>query len=205
MTTLGLPYFFEDTTGLPCGPTDFLDIYDRPPFLRLSTSNTHAQPRNAKSHAVSDDDKGQTLKIFELKARTLTSSRTRREDGPPSAVISLDAGRGLLGSVKFRGGTGVALARWLKKPTTFGSTLTRQFKASDGMYYQWSFRRIQEHEWACVQLGTNLLAAHYDLKPPTEPIYQTSGNVLTVHENCVHLAVELLASLTIMRHIRSQS
>lgn len=33
--TLGLPLFLEDTTGFWQGPTDFLDIYDRPPFIHV--------------------------------------------------------------------------------------------------------------------------------------------------------------------------
>ena len=41
----------------------------------------------------------------------------------------------------------------------------------------------------CVQLGTDYLVAHYDVKSSEEPIYQTSGNVLTVHDNYVHLSV----------------
>ncbi|KAF8580517.1 hypothetical protein K439DRAFT_298186 [Ramaria rubella] len=206
MTTLGLPYYFEDTTGLPAGPTDFLDIYDRPPFLRLSSSHpvSPISTQQAKSRAP-DDDEGRTLKILELGSRTFISSRQQhRDDGtPPSAVLSLDAGRGILGSVKFRGGMAVALERWLKKSNAFGSTLTRQFKASDGMYYQWSFRSVKDHEWACVQLRTNYLVAHYDVRHPAELMHRTSGNVLTVYEHCVHLSVEFLASLVVMRHIHT--
>lgn len=34
-TTIGLPLFLEDTTGFPQGPTDYYDIYDRPPFIHV--------------------------------------------------------------------------------------------------------------------------------------------------------------------------
>jgi len=191
MTTLGLPYFFEDTTGLVSGPTEFLDIYDRPPFLRLDSS-----PK------LPCTDRSTTLAIYELGARTFVHAR-RQHGTPPSAVLTFD--RGLTGSVRFRTGMAVAMERWLKKSSTFGSTLTRQFKGSDGMFYQWSFRKVPEHEWACVQLGTNYLVAHYDLRSAGEPRYKTSGNVLTVYENWVHLSIELLASLVIMRHIQATS
>lgn len=32
---MGLPLFLEDTTGYSTGPTDFFDIYDRPPFIHV--------------------------------------------------------------------------------------------------------------------------------------------------------------------------
>lgn len=169
MSTLGLPYYFEDTTGLASGPTDFLDIYDRPPFLRLSTSHPRSptkssspKSRSAASSstapAPSDLAEPRTLKIFELAARTLITMRSpyaqqhqqqpqqqqsyphqnhrhRGDAGAaglgagmigalatqtPSAVLALDGGRGIVGSVRFRGGTGMALERWLKKSSAFG-------------------------------------------------------------------------------------
>lgn len=121
MATLGIPYIFEDTTGLETGPSDFLDIYDRPPFLRLSTSHTQSPTSIGQSRATADHREGRTLKIFELGARSFTSSQTHSHDGTsPSAVLSLDGGRGISGSVRFRGKTGVALERWLKKSTTLG-------------------------------------------------------------------------------------
>jgi hypothetical protein len=67
----------------------------------------------------------------------------------------------------------------------------------------------------------NHLVAHYALKPPDVPAFHVSGNMLTIHESYSHLAIgkvillilrtfpdimllpalELFASLTIMRHI----
>ncbi|KAF8519992.1 hypothetical protein BU17DRAFT_89348 [Hysterangium stoloniferum] len=202
MTTFGLPYFFEDTTGLATGPSDFLDIYDRPPYLYLSSSHAYPGPNAKQRVPVDAAREGRTLKIFELGTRALTSSRRpHREDGtPPSAVISLDAG-----TVKLFGDKTLALERWLRKSSTFGSTLVRQFRGSDGMTYQWSFRTANAHEWACVQLETNCLVAHYDIRSPSEPVYKTSGNVLTVYEHCVHISVELLASLILMRNLQAPS
>lgn len=132
MATHGIPYYFEDTTGLASGPTDFLDIYDRPPFLRLSTTHPHASARHHPSRALSDMPEGRTLKIFELGARTFASSHMHRHDGsPPSAVLALDGGRGSIsGSIKFRGRTGVALERWLKKSSTFGRWVASPFFSS---------------------------------------------------------------------------
>lgn len=52
--------------------------------------------------------------------------------------------------------------------------------------------------YQCIRLGTSDIVAHYDMRPSTElvPIYlQTSGNVLTVEESSVHLAVGELSTL----------
>ena len=50
--------------------------------------------------------------------------------------------------------------------------------------------------------SSGYVVATYNLKPPGEPAYRSSGNALTVYEAYSHLAIELLASLTIMRHVR---
>ncbi|KIJ31668.1 hypothetical protein M422DRAFT_31679 [Sphaerobolus stellatus SS14] len=201
MTTYGLPYFFEDTSGLPTGPTDFLDIYDRPPFLRVTTSH----PPSLKGRPTLETSRdGRTLKIFELGSNGI-GFRRNREEGTPSAVVTVDSPSGLSGTVKLYGGQAVPLEKWLKKASTFGSTLLRQFRGTDGLYYQWRFRTQDNHEWACVQLQTNIVVAHYDVRSPAKPVYRTSGNVLTIYENCVHMSVEILASLVVMRHLQAFS
>jgi len=117
MSTYGRPYFFEDTTGLASGPTDFLDIYDRPPFLRLTTSH----PPNLKGRPTIEATRdGRTLKIFELGSRALGSRRLSGEEGTPSAVISFDSANGFIGTVRFRGEKPYAIEKWLKKSSTFG-------------------------------------------------------------------------------------
>ena len=117
MTTYGLPYIFEDTTGLPTGPTDFLDIYDRPPFLRVTTSH----PPTLKGRPTLETSRdGRTLKVFELGSNGIGSRRIGREEGTPSAVVTMDSPTSLVGSVKLYGGQAVPLEKWLKKSSTFG-------------------------------------------------------------------------------------
>jgi hypothetical protein len=36
--TLTCPLLLEDKTGLLIGPNEFLDIYDRPPYVRVDTT-----------------------------------------------------------------------------------------------------------------------------------------------------------------------
>ncbi|GJJ16233.1 hypothetical protein Clacol_010529 [Clathrus columnatus] len=196
MTTYGLPFFFEDTTGLATGPSDFIDIYDRPPFLRLaSTLPQQSSSPEPTSHISS---KPRTIRISELGARSLRPAfRTRQSwysdssdsedrDGTTTcALISLENG-----TIKLFNGKAIPIDQWLKKSSTFGSTLLRHFKGSDGLRYQWCYRSVKNHEWACVELTSGRVVAHYDLRNPEEPVYRTSGNVLTIYEDSVHIAVE---------------
>ncbi|KAF8581388.1 hypothetical protein K439DRAFT_1414340 [Ramaria rubella] len=192
MTTLGLPYFFQDSTGLILGPADFLDIYDRPPFLHIDSTPTRYpnQPHST------------TLAIYERGTPSYRTTRRRRDDkSPPSAVLVFNPG--LTGTVKFRSQMAVPMDGWLKKSNTFGSTLMRQFDGSDGMHYQWSHRSLDGHEWTCIQLPSNYLVAHYDIPSPEETPCLSSGNMLTIDESWIHLAIELFASFSIMRHIHA--
>lgn len=45
------------------------------------------------------------------------------------------------------------------------------------------------HLVQCLKLGTSNLVAYYDVKPSPEPTYHSSGNVLTIQENYIYLAV----------------
>ena len=47
----------------------------------------------------------------------------------------------------------------------------------------------------CVD-SRDYVVAHYSLKPPEKPAYNTSGNILTIYEPFTHLALgELLNTL----------
>ncbi|KAF5358768.1 hypothetical protein D9758_008570 [Tetrapyrgos nigripes] len=81
------------------------------------------------------------------------------------------------------------------------SSLFRKFIGSDGREYRWSHRTTPGQEWTLTTGTENYLVAHFDLKPPDVRAYDVSGNTLTVHEAFIHLSVEILATLTIMRHI----
>lgn len=72
-TTLGLPLFLEDTTGFWQGPTDFFDIYDRPPFIHV---------RNR----VDLVSRRMRIDIFELET-TVSASTTSNNDSSSSTRV----------------------------------------------------------------------------------------------------------------------
>jgi len=94
MTTLGLPLFLEDSTGLTAGPTEFTDIYDRPPFLSV-TSAFDARERKTVVSVGRDMD---------------GRSRRRGRDG-----IKIVLEPGLVGTVQVGRGKEVELGQWLKR------------------------------------------------------------------------------------------
>jgi hypothetical protein len=184
-----LPFILEDRTGQLTG-SDFDDIYDRM-FLRVAR-----QPRTPS-----------TVIIYKMGRR----SSSRRDSLPhqhqspfhphssPSARLEYGP-QDSLGYVSFQQGAQMPMHRYLRKTSIFGGSLSRKFTASDGREYRWSYQSVPEQEWSCVA-NEGFVVAHYDLKPPNTRAYDVSGNVLTVYEPFAHLVVELLASLTIMRHI----
>ncbi|KAF8519999.1 hypothetical protein BU17DRAFT_89356 [Hysterangium stoloniferum] len=172
--TLGLPLFLEDTSGFITGPTDFLDIYDRPPFVCVENAMEIAARRT-------------TVFVFD--------KRRHRNSG-----VTLVFEPGLRCSVTLgKDGRELDIQQWLRNV----GPLLRRFRGSDGELYEWSHKGPSSHEWSCVQLGSNLLVAHYDLKSKHEPRYRTSGNVLTVYERWSKLSVELVASLIAIRHVHA--
>ncbi|KAA1479400.1 hypothetical protein DENSPDRAFT_145282 [Dentipellis sp. KUC8613] len=186
MTIGGPPpaYFFEDRTGL-VADSDYDEVYDRA-FLRVSSA-----PQRTRNAGFSIYDMGQRS----------TSHGDRRHFYRDPAVV-LDFGpNGALGTIWFpRTGTSVPMPQYLRKVSMFGGSLFRKFKASDGKEYKWSHRIVADQEWTCLN-AENYIVAQYNLKAPDRPAFGTSGNVLTVYEAYAHLSVELLATLTIMRHI----
>ncbi|KAI0051481.1 hypothetical protein FA95DRAFT_1554574 [Auriscalpium vulgare] len=188
MTIGGPPpaYYFEDRTGL-VGGSDFDEAYDRQ-FLRVSST-----PQRTQNAGLMVYDMGQRS--------TSQGDRDRRHFYREPAVV-LDFGpKGALGMVHFlKGGMSMPMNQYLRKTSLFGGSLFRRFKAADGKDYQWSHQIINGHEWTCLN-SENFVVAHYNLKPSDRPAYGTSGNLLTIYHGFTHLSVEILASLTIMRHI----
>ncbi|KAI0278540.1 hypothetical protein BGY98DRAFT_1089512 [Russula aff. rugulosa BPL654] len=175
MTIAGPPsaYFFEDRTGVLTG-SDFDEVYHR---LFLRVSSTPQRTRNAG------------LMIYDMGQRSTSLGDRDGRHFYREPMIVLDFGpKGALGTVRFT------------KVSLFSGSLFRKFTASDGKEYKWGYHMVADHEWTCLD-ADNFLVAQYSLKPENRPAYGTSGNVLTVYEPFAHLSIELLASLTIMRHI----
>ncbi|KAL0948848.1 hypothetical protein HGRIS_008969 [Hohenbuehelia grisea] len=174
-------YTLEDRTGHnTC--SDFDDIYDRL-YLRVARL-----PQRT------------TTMIYQMRHR---SSR-HRDSMPFSAepIVILDfASDESLGNISFtKAQITIPMSRYLRKTSLFGGSLSRKFTASDGREYTWNRGTVQGQEWSCTT-AENYLVAHYDLKPPHQRAYGVSGNTLKIYQPFFPIAVEIIASLTIMRHI----
>ncbi|GBE78870.1 hypothetical protein BKA93DRAFT_830378 [Sparassis latifolia] len=186
-----LPFFLEDRTGVFTG-SDFDDIYDRL-FLRAS--------RSSEKTAQSADE---TIMIYNMGRRSSSQRDYRPTQREPAIVLEFGP-QGALWRISFTGSSiSMPMGQYLKKTSMFGGSLSRKFRGSDGEEYKWTYKSVQDQEWTCVD-SRNYLVAHYDLKPPEKPAYRTSGNILTIYEAYADLSVEILASLTIMRHIAANN
>ncbi|KAG7093567.1 hypothetical protein E1B28_007237 [Marasmius oreades] len=182
-----LPYIFEDRTGT-LTLSDFDDMYDRL-FYRVS------RPVPQKPITM----------IFNMERR---ASRHRdRNISPfhqnPLAVLEFLPDESL-GRISFNHGPkafSLPMGSYLRKTSILGVSRSRKFVGADGVEYRWNHRSVPGHEWTCTTAAGNYLVAHFNLKPPHERAYDVSGNTLTVYEPFVHVATEILATLTIMRHI----
>ncbi|KAH9949144.1 hypothetical protein B0H21DRAFT_820334 [Amylocystis lapponica] len=183
-----LPFFLEDRTGLFTG-SDFDDVYDRL-FLRV-----------APAPAPAADS---TLMIYNAGRRSSSQRDYRPARRDPSVVLEFGP-HGALGKISFVGSSiALPMAQYLRKTSLFGGSLSRKFRASDGEEYRWTYKSVDEQEWSCVD-AREYPVAHYNLKPSHKPAYSTSGNILTIYEAYASLSVEILASLTIMRHIAAHN
>lgn len=186
MRSQPFPYILEDRSAL-YNASDFDDIYDRL-FLRIAESSREA----GKS----------VLSIYDMGRRSSRRQDSRHLDRQPSVILEFGH-NGALGTIHFiqrPATTSMTMHQYLRKTTIFGGSLSRRFKGSDGHEYRWSHRTVQGQEWSCFTSDNNLVA-HYSLKPPDVPAFYVSGNTLTIHESLSYMAIEILTSLTIMRHI----
>ncbi|GBE80294.1 hypothetical protein SCP_0300090 [Sparassis crispa] len=179
-TVYGVPYFLEDQSGDLAG-SEFVDLYKRISLTVRCTlrSDTHT-----------------AYMVYDM------TSRGVNRGGLLVPLACLDFGAGhALGTIKVGEKEAVNMSDYLTKLSPLGSSKQRKFVASDGQEYRWKWRSDADDEWTCVN-SSGYHVASYSLKPAGEPQYQSSsGCVLTVEESYPHLIGELLASLTIMRHI----
>lgn len=187
-----LPYFLEDRTGHYTG-SDFDDIYDRL-FLRVA--------RSAERYMGQCTDS--TIMIYNVGRRSSSKSDYRPFQRDPAVILQFGP-QGALGKISFVGSSvSMPMNQYLKKTSMFGGSLSRKFRASDGEEYKWTYKSVQDQEWSCTD-SRNYTVAHYNLRPPEKPVFSTSGNILTIYEAYANISVELLASLTIMRHIAAHN
>ncbi|KIJ18552.1 hypothetical protein PAXINDRAFT_128751 [Paxillus involutus ATCC 200175] len=179
-TNYGMPFFLEDKTGRLTG-SDFVDINDR---LRLRLRCTAQEPTHT-AYMVHDVTHG---------------------NNASNPLIALAYGPdNSLGTITIGPGGPKAMKQYLVKLTPLGSSKTRKFLGSDGQEYRWSWRSTKGHEWTCTN-QSQYLVAFYSLKVAGEPDYLgSSGCMLTIDEAYPHLAAEMLASLSIMRHIAAHN
>ncbi|KAI0769422.1 hypothetical protein BD413DRAFT_477951 [Trametes elegans] len=181
MTTFGLPFFLEDTTGRLSG-SEFVDLHNR---MHLSLKQTLRDAHHA------------AYVIYDL------SSRASR-GGLLVPLATLDFGsNNALGTVKIGDGDHVSMNQYLVKSGGYVSK-SRKFRASDGQDYRWTLQA--DGDWQCTNAKNGYHIATYSMKPAGEPQYaSSSGCMLTVEEAYPHLVGELLASLTIVRHIEQHN
>ncbi|KAI1790631.1 hypothetical protein LXA43DRAFT_476333 [Ganoderma leucocontextum] len=186
-----LPYYLEDRTGHYTG-TDFDEIYDRL-FLRI------ARPSPAQSAHYSET----TLMIYDTGRRSASPRLSRPPPREPSIILEF-AANGALGTIEFvESRMSMPMGQYLRKTSMFAGSLSRKFTAANGEEYRWIYHAVKDHEWSCVD-SRDYVVAHYNLKPSEKQAYNTSGNVLTIYEPFTHLSIEILATLTIMRHLAAE-
>ncbi|KXN92570.1 hypothetical protein AN958_06538 [Leucoagaricus sp. SymC.cos] len=180
-----LPYSFEDRTGSNTH-SDFDDIYDRM-FFHITR-----QPGRSTTY------------IYEMPIRASRHRSSLPLNREPSVLLEFLPDESL-GNITFVGKSPyhtmtMPMSRYLRKPSLFGSSLMRKFVGSDGREYKWSYHGVGGQQWSCTT-NENYLVAHYDLKPPNVRAFDVTGNTLTIYEPFAHLALELMASFIIMRHL----
>ncbi|KAJ7618587.1 hypothetical protein FB45DRAFT_1033788 [Roridomyces roridus] len=182
-----LPYVLEDRTGAHT-TSDFDDIYDRL-FFHVATA-----PQRSGSSATM---------IYTMPRRASRHRDSQPIHHTPAAVCEF-LPDGSLGTVSFTQPAGtltIPMGSYLRRTSLFGRSLSRKFICSDGREYKWSYRSVEGQEWTCTN-SENYLVAHYDLKPADVRAFGVSGNSLTIYEAFGHLSLELVASLTILRHMK---
>ncbi|KAI0088092.1 hypothetical protein BDY19DRAFT_209473 [Irpex rosettiformis] len=177
-TVYGMPFHLEDTTG-NVFDSSFTDLYQRMSFTVRATMRSPERTAVMVHNASSGAGHG----------------------GLMVPVASFDFGaNNALGTVKIGHGEIMEIEKYLVKVSR-NNSMIRKFTASDAQAYTWTYNGTEDVEWTCTN-SRGYAVASYSLKSEHEPTYEhSSGCMLYVEEAYAHIAGELLASLTIMRHI----
>jgi len=181
---LGLPFVLEDSTG-SLDNTTFTDIYGR---LTIRFDQSMSRPgRSVTMIRVESAEDNQTSLV-------------------PQAVLDFDTtGQPGLGSVVFPPKTGIPMNVYMRRMVPQdGGLLCCKFTASDGQEYKWTLNNQSQarSQWTCATRETNYSVASYERVDDRMTGLPGAGSrSFSVTDTWVHLAVELLTSLTIIRHI----
>ncbi|KAF8519310.1 hypothetical protein JB92DRAFT_2808781 [Gautieria morchelliformis] len=184
MSSPHIDYLFDDSTGEPAA-TDFSDLHGRR-FLRVRTTLTRAD------YIV--------VQVYDFGAVNHQSNASEYYQ-QSRAVLTLHFSGNSLGSVKYEHWrSSMPVEEYLKKSLLSRSS-SRTFAMSDSQEYKWTSDTSLGHTWTCFN-AQRYLVAHYDVRGHTEPQYpNSSGNTLTVSRTFMHLTIEIVTSLILMRYI----
>ncbi|KAG8935611.1 hypothetical protein FRC02_007322 [Tulasnella sp. 418] len=176
-TQYGLPLFLEDATGI-ITRTEFSDLYDRI-HISIAPSSSSTARVAIRSSARSCADC-----IIDL----------------PQRIDSKSA------SITFAGSQTIPIENYLKRVRGAPAySPARKFVASDSQSYTWAQSPSASPDpctstWTCKNEVTGQVIADYSFNDATITGSKCAA-ILTVEEGWNCLLVELLATLTIVRHI----
>ncbi|KAG8905291.1 hypothetical protein FRB99_000264 [Tulasnella sp. 403] len=182
-TQYGLPLFLEDATGNPMGPTNFVDLYDR---LQITMSTL---PSTYPDRAL-------------LALRFVNG---RQVSGVPDCVVDLPK-RVEQATVSYNGGQSIPVESYLRRIKGLSSrSPSRKFTASDSHSYTWSLNQQDKSTmtWVCTN-SQGAVVAEYASNDQAITGSKCAA-VLTVEEAWSAIVLELLATLTLCRHIAISS
>ncbi|KAG8898689.1 hypothetical protein FRB99_007229 [Tulasnella sp. 403] len=175
---LGLPFVLEDSTG-SLTKTTLTDIYGR---LTICFDESLRRP-------------GRSVVMIRV-----ANAQASAAPIVPNAVLDFDSSIGL-GSVMFPPKPNMPMDSYVRKM----SAQNGRFLASDGQEYKWTLmsRPGTRAQWTCSTSNTNYFVASYEQVDNTITNRAGSGDsrLFSVGDTWVHLVVELLTSLAIVRHI----
>ncbi|KAF8576003.1 hypothetical protein K439DRAFT_696251 [Ramaria rubella] len=186
MTTNNMDYLFEDTTGDPT-MADFHDVQDRR-FLRVRKTLIRI---NYTAIQVYDFGSVKPL-LYPSEYHHLSR-----------AVLTIHHSGGSIGTIKYEDWTSpIPVEEYLRKSLLSRSN-NRTFTMSNGQEYRWTDNPSLGHAWTCHN-SQRYLVAHYDQLESTDT-QRPQNYWLSIDQTFIHLTVEILTSLILMRNIAERN
>ncbi|KAG9041575.1 hypothetical protein FS837_012077 [Tulasnella sp. UAMH 9824] len=181
-TQYGLPLILEDLSGQVNKPTAYTDLYDR---LRITCTPSSS-----------------SKDLLQLSFKLGSNGRAGAD-----AVIDIPLKKFEGATISYAGGaTPIPVEAYLRKVKGLSSrSPCRRFTASDSHSYTWSLVQSNPKDkstqaWTCTQADSSAVVAEYTVND-SNVTGSTSAAVLTVEEHCSGIVLELLTTLTLVRHI----